>query len=125
VSTATLSGELRLYIGKRFTGITVVPDDSWPGMWRVRNGDCLSDMVNRHSRPPRRSRNWRSVALALVRRGAAHRFRSNQQAHSRQRHRFTDSHTQSNEICPLELDTDIKSKNLIRFVCIWLIAGSL
>jgi hypothetical protein len=46
VSTATLSGELRLYIGKRFTGITVVPDDRWPGMWRVRNGDCLSDMVN-------------------------------------------------------------------------------
>jgi hypothetical protein len=24
----------------------LVPDDRWPGMWRVRNGDCLSDMVN-------------------------------------------------------------------------------
>jgi hypothetical protein len=32
---------LRLYIGKRFTGITVVPDDRWPGMWRVRNRDHL------------------------------------------------------------------------------------
>jgi hypothetical protein len=42
-----LRGELlRLYIGKRFTGITVVHDDGWPGMWRVRNRDHLSDMVN-------------------------------------------------------------------------------
>ena len=42
-----MTGELlRLYIGKRFTGITVVPDDRWPDMWRVCNGDCLSDVVN-------------------------------------------------------------------------------
>jgi hypothetical protein len=47
VITATLSGELRLHIGKRFTGIAVAPDDRWPGMWRVRKGDHLSDMVNR------------------------------------------------------------------------------
>jgi hypothetical protein len=37
---------LRLSIGKRFTGITVVPDDRWPDMWRVRNGEYLSDAVN-------------------------------------------------------------------------------
>jgi hypothetical protein len=47
MTTAILSGEqLRLYIGSRFTGVTVVPDDKWPGMWRVRNRDHLSDMVN-------------------------------------------------------------------------------
>jgi hypothetical protein len=46
VIAATPSGELRLHIGKRFTGIAVVPDDRWAGMWRVRNGEHLSDMVN-------------------------------------------------------------------------------
>lgn len=26
---------LKLYIGKTFTGVTVAPDDRWPGMYRV------------------------------------------------------------------------------------------
>jgi hypothetical protein len=37
----------RLYIGSKFTGITVQPDGEWPGMWRARAPDGpLSDMVN-------------------------------------------------------------------------------
>jgi hypothetical protein len=37
----------RLHIGKRFTGITVIPDEKWPGMWRVQTPDGrVSDMVN-------------------------------------------------------------------------------
>jgi hypothetical protein len=38
--------ELRLYIGKAFTGVTVVPDDRWPDMWRVCKDGVKSDMVN-------------------------------------------------------------------------------
>lgn len=38
--------ERRLYIGGRFTGVTVAPDDRWPGMWRIHHGDRVSDMVN-------------------------------------------------------------------------------
>lgn len=42
-----MSSEHRLYVGSRFTGIAVVPDAKWPGMWRVRTPDGrLSDMVN-------------------------------------------------------------------------------
>ena len=26
---------MKLYIGKKFTGISVEPDDRWPGMYRV------------------------------------------------------------------------------------------
>ena len=37
----------RLYIGKRFTGVTVCEDADWPGMWRVHSaGGQISDMVN-------------------------------------------------------------------------------
>jgi hypothetical protein len=36
----------RLYIGERFTGIEIRPDERWPGMWRVASGDRVSDMVN-------------------------------------------------------------------------------
>ena len=27
--------EFELYIGTRFTGIKVIPDSRWPGMWRI------------------------------------------------------------------------------------------
>jgi hypothetical protein len=38
---------LRLYVGNRLTGIAVIPDEGWPGMWRVRTPDeRVSDMVN-------------------------------------------------------------------------------
>lgn len=37
----------RLYIGKRFTGVTVRPDDKWSGMYRAHSPDeSVSDMVN-------------------------------------------------------------------------------
>jgi len=36
----------RLFIGKKFSGISVEPDDVWPEMWRVRQGDRLSGMLN-------------------------------------------------------------------------------
>jgi|SRR5690242_18241960 hypothetical protein len=39
--------DLRLGVGGRFTGVSVVADCKWPGMWRVRMRDGrLSDMVN-------------------------------------------------------------------------------
>lgn len=41
-----LGFEWKLYIGTRFTGVTVVPDDRWPEMWRVRHEGRLSDIVN-------------------------------------------------------------------------------
>jgi hypothetical protein len=37
---------LRLFIGTKFTGVTVEPDGRWSGMWRVHQGDMVSDMVN-------------------------------------------------------------------------------
>ncbi len=38
---------LKLYVGNKFTGITVEPDKKYPGvMWRVRQGEYLSEMVN-------------------------------------------------------------------------------
>jgi hypothetical protein len=38
---------MSLYIGKRFTGVFVRPDATWPGMWRVHTADGqVSDMVN-------------------------------------------------------------------------------
>ena len=36
----------RLYIGVKFTGVSVEPDAAWPNTWRVRMGDRRSDMVN-------------------------------------------------------------------------------
>jgi hypothetical protein len=37
----------KLYVGKKFTGIAVVVDATWPGMFRVCGRDGrLSDMVN-------------------------------------------------------------------------------
>ena len=39
--------EHHLIIGAKDTGAAVVPDDRWPGMWRVRTPDGrVSDMVN-------------------------------------------------------------------------------
>ena len=35
-----------LYIGRKATGVSVQPDATWPNMWRVRQGDSMSDMVN-------------------------------------------------------------------------------
>jgi hypothetical protein len=37
---------VRLYLGGKFTGVSIEPDAAWPNMWRVRAGDRLSDMVN-------------------------------------------------------------------------------
>jgi hypothetical protein len=37
---------VRLYIGGKFAGAAVESDPKWPGMWRVRIGDRLSDMGN-------------------------------------------------------------------------------
>lgn len=37
---------LRLNIGKVFTGVTVVPDDRWPDMWRICMNGVKSEMVN-------------------------------------------------------------------------------
>ena len=36
----------RLYIGNRFTGVSVCPDAKWPSMWRIHHGDRVSDIVN-------------------------------------------------------------------------------
>ena len=36
----------RLYIGVKFTGVSVEPDATRSNMWRVRMGDRLSDMGN-------------------------------------------------------------------------------
>jgi hypothetical protein len=37
---------MKLYIGKKFTGVTIRPDSEWPNMWRVHRGAQVSDMVN-------------------------------------------------------------------------------
>ena len=38
----------RLYLDNRLTGYSVIPDETYPTMWRVRSPDGkLSDMVNR------------------------------------------------------------------------------
>ena len=37
---------LRLYIGDRFTGVTVEPDANYPSMWRIHMGRHESGMVN-------------------------------------------------------------------------------
>jgi hypothetical protein len=37
---------VRLYIGGKFTGVSVEPDTAWPNMWRLHMGDRLSDMGN-------------------------------------------------------------------------------
>jgi hypothetical protein len=42
-----LGSELRLFIGKSFTDVTVRRDTKWPSMWRVNTADgWVSDMVN-------------------------------------------------------------------------------
>jgi hypothetical protein len=35
-----------LYVGQKRTDVSVEPDGVWPGMWRIRQGDKVSDMVN-------------------------------------------------------------------------------
>ena len=43
----TTGTEIRLYIGKKYSGVSVCEDAKWPGMWRVRPADGeLTDMVN-------------------------------------------------------------------------------
>jgi hypothetical protein len=38
----------RLYVGTRLSGYSVVPDEQYPSMWRIRRPDgSSSDMVNR------------------------------------------------------------------------------
>lgn len=41
-----LAPPLRLYIGSKFTGVSIEPDAKWPNMWRIRMGERLSDLVN-------------------------------------------------------------------------------
>lgn len=45
---ARLSGHepAGLYVGRRFTGVTVRPDGEWPGMWRINYGGRVSDLLN-------------------------------------------------------------------------------
>jgi hypothetical protein len=38
--------QLELMVGRRKAGVSVRPDSEWPGMWRVHQGDRVSDMVN-------------------------------------------------------------------------------
>jgi hypothetical protein len=38
--------EWQLFIGPKFTGLTVCPDERYPRMWRIHFGDRVSDMVN-------------------------------------------------------------------------------
>jgi hypothetical protein len=35
-----------LYIGRKRTDVSIEPDATWPGMWRIRQGERVSDMVN-------------------------------------------------------------------------------
>lgn len=35
-----------LYIGNKWTGVSIQTDPDWPTMWRVRQGEQVSDMVN-------------------------------------------------------------------------------
>jgi hypothetical protein len=35
-----------LYIGRKKTGVSIQPDSVWPKMWRIHQGDRVSDMVN-------------------------------------------------------------------------------
>jgi hypothetical protein len=37
---------LQLYIGRKFTGVTVQPDSKYAGMWRIHLNARISDMVN-------------------------------------------------------------------------------
>jgi len=36
-----------LYIGRKATGVNVRPDKTWRGMWRIHQGENVSDMVNK------------------------------------------------------------------------------
>lgn len=39
--------ELRLYVGRKPTGVTLFRDSEWPGMWRIRDKKGrVSDMIN-------------------------------------------------------------------------------
>jgi hypothetical protein len=37
---------LDLHIGRRRTTASIHPDPIWPGMWRIHQGDRVSDMLN-------------------------------------------------------------------------------
>ena len=37
----------KLYLERKFTGVALVADVKYPGLWRVRYKDTVSDMVNR------------------------------------------------------------------------------
>jgi len=72
---------LKLYIGKTFTGITVVPDDRWPSMYRVhwpdqppsvmvnltRAKDAAMRWVARAGGAQGRSLNWKATERRAVR----------------------------------------------------------
>ena len=45
-SELTWQGD-RLHLGRKALGVSIVPDANHPGMWRIRVGTKLSDMVNR------------------------------------------------------------------------------
>jgi hypothetical protein len=38
--------EFALYVGRKKTGVSIKPDAVWPKMWRVHQGERVSDMVN-------------------------------------------------------------------------------
>jgi hypothetical protein len=44
--TDRIRTQLDLHIGRRKTGVSIKPDVVWPKMWRVHQGDRVSDMVN-------------------------------------------------------------------------------
>ena len=35
-----------LYIGRKATGVSIRPDETWRGVWRIHQGANVSDMVN-------------------------------------------------------------------------------
>jgi hypothetical protein len=39
-------GAIDLYVGRKRTGVSISPDPGWPKMWRVCQGERVSDMVN-------------------------------------------------------------------------------
>jgi hypothetical protein len=41
-----LAPALELYVGSKFTDVSIEPDAKWPNMWRSRMGERLSDLVN-------------------------------------------------------------------------------
>ena len=56
-------GDTLTVIGRNSPSVEVVPDDKWPGMWRVKMPDgTLTDMVNR----PRARDGAKSILLSIL-----------------------------------------------------------